>query len=118
MALSSEMLYDVNIISMLVIGILEMVLSIPLILEKVPPNQLYGFRTRKTRHSEKIWYRANKFAGKSLFFAGLITTGSGGILVWFGPGLGSLTIAWISLLIIFSALFGSLIADFIFLRML
>ncbi len=115
---SLELLDDVNIISMFVIGILEMGFSIPLILEKVPPNWLYGFRTRKTRNNEKIWYRANKFAGKTLFLAGLITAGSGVLLAWFGSGLGPQTIEWISLLIILTALFGSIIIDYLFLRTL
>jgi len=115
---SLELIYDVNIISMFVIGILEMGLSIPLIFEKVPPNWIYGFRTRKTRHNENIWYQANKFAGKTMFLAGLITTASGAILMGYGSGLGSQMIEWISLLIIFTALFGSIIADFLFLRTL
>jgi uncharacterized membrane protein len=38
-------------------------LALPLILGKVPPNQLYGFRTPKTLSSPAIWYPANRIAG-------------------------------------------------------
>ncbi len=77
---------NINIMSIFVIGIIEIVLSIPLILEKVPPNWLYGFRTRKTvRGGEKTWYEANKFAGKSLSVAGILTALGGGVLLWMEP---------------------------------
>ena len=38
-------------------------LSVPLILEKVPPNNTYGFRTSKTLSAPEIWYPANRVAG-------------------------------------------------------
>lgn len=41
-------------------------ISIPLILEKVKPNRVYGFRTQKTLSNEIIWYQANKFLGYTL----------------------------------------------------
>lgn len=110
---------NINIMSMFVIGILEIVLSIPLILEKVPPNWLYGFRTRKTVSSGgRTWYDANKFAGKSLTVAGILTVLAGGILLWMEPVITSQSIERISVLTIFIALFGSLVADFIYLRTL
>jgi uncharacterized membrane protein len=45
-------------------------LAIPLILRKVRPNPWYGFRTRKTLSHGKIWYAANRYAGKALLLAG------------------------------------------------
>ncbi len=110
--------YDVNIISLLVIGLLEIVLSIPLIFERIPPNSLYGFRTPKTRHNEDIWYRANKFAGKTMFLAGFITAGTGFIFTIWGQYLETLTIAWISLVVIFATLLGAVTAAFLYLRRL
>jgi len=56
----------------LIIGITEVILSIPLILEKVPRNGLYGFRTQKTQSSDEIWYKSNKFIARDLFISGLI----------------------------------------------
>ena len=65
------------IIAFLFSGLLEIGLSIPLILNKIRPNYLYGFRVGKTRHNEKIWYKANKYMGKDFFMMGfIISTGS------------------------------------------
>lgn len=44
-------------------------LSIPLMLNLVPPNEFYGFRTRQTLASRELWFRANRFAGCALFLA-------------------------------------------------
>lgn len=56
----------------LILGGLLVVLSIPLILQKVPPNGLYGFRTEKTLSSDAIWYEANARAGVALLVAGAV----------------------------------------------
>ena len=46
-----------------VVPLVVLVLSIPMILGKVPPNGAYGFRTPKTLSSEDVWYPANRAAG-------------------------------------------------------
>ncbi|OGL47608.1 MAG: hypothetical protein A2161_15480 [Candidatus Schekmanbacteria bacterium RBG_13_48_7] len=51
--------------------VLFIALAIPLILQKVPPNCIYGFRTRKTLSDETIWYKANKFLGYGLVISSL-----------------------------------------------
>lgn len=56
-------------ISLLVPCALIAVLGIPLMLELVPPNRLYGFRTPQTLTNRELWYRANRFAGYALFVA-------------------------------------------------
>jgi uncharacterized membrane protein len=50
-------------------ALLIFLLSIPLITEIIPPNYCYGIRTPKTLSDSRIWYRANKFAGRVLMFA-------------------------------------------------
>lgn len=45
-------------------------LSIPLLLGRIPPNHWYGFRTPKTLSSPTVWYPANRFAGRLFIFAG------------------------------------------------
>jgi uncharacterized membrane protein len=45
------------------VPLLILLLSIPMILGKVPPNGLYGFRTPKTFSSPEIWYPANRASG-------------------------------------------------------
>ena len=46
-----------------VVPLAALVLSIPMILGKVPPNGAYGFRTAKTLSSPEVWYPANRAAG-------------------------------------------------------
>ncbi len=53
--------------------ILIIVLSIPLILQKVGPNSLYGFRTAKTLSNDEMWYKTNKFGGWTMVVAGLVS---------------------------------------------
>jgi uncharacterized membrane protein len=49
------------------------VASVPLMLKLVPPNGVYGFRTKQTLSSPEIWFRANRFAGCALFVSSAIT---------------------------------------------
>jgi uncharacterized membrane protein len=44
-------------------------ISLPLALRKVPPNPLYGFRTRKTMSDPHTWYEANHLGGIALIVA-------------------------------------------------
>jgi uncharacterized membrane protein len=54
----------------IVAGTIFSVLGIPLILQKVPPNEWYGFRTAKTLSDERIWYPINKLMGYDLLAVG------------------------------------------------
>ena len=47
-------------------------LSIPLVLRKIPPNVIYGVRTRKTLSDPRIWYEANYRGGKDLLLGGAV----------------------------------------------
>ena len=38
-------------------------------LNAVPPNGFYGFRTQQTLADRELWFRANRFAGCALFIA-------------------------------------------------
>src|SRR5262249_37141483 len=48
---------------MLLVPFVIIIVSIPMILAKVPRNSLYGFRTTYTLSSDEVWYRANKISG-------------------------------------------------------
>lgn len=50
-----------------VVPVVLVVVAVPLILNKVPPNGLYGFRTPKTLSSPAVWYPANRRSG--IYFA-------------------------------------------------
>lgn len=46
-------------------------LSIPLILGRIPPNELYGFRTERTVRDPAVWYPANRHSGWQLLYAAM-----------------------------------------------
>ena len=48
------------------------IVGLPMALDKIPPNALYGFRTARTLADPKVWYEANREAGKALTVAGLV----------------------------------------------
>jgi uncharacterized membrane protein len=54
-------------------GLVLSATSIPLILRKIGPNPVYGFRVKQTLEDPKVWYEVNAFAGKGLLIDGLIT---------------------------------------------
>ncbi|WP_202840992.1 SdpI family protein [Luteimonas saliphila] len=49
-------------------------LGVPLILRRVPPNPLYGLRTRRSLSHPSIWYPANAWSGRALLIAAAATT--------------------------------------------
>ncbi len=54
-------------------GLLLAGLSVPLILQKIPPNGFYGLRVRSTMENPKLWYKVNAYAGRRLLVVGLLT---------------------------------------------
>src|SRR5262244_2792240 len=64
-----------SVFSFLVPCAIIAVASIPLMLNVVPPNHLYGFRTRQTLANRALWFRANRFAGCALFVASGVSAG-------------------------------------------
>lgn len=58
------------------IGLAEILLSVPLLLNRIPPNPWYGWPGANVRASKDRWYAANHFFGKALLVAGsLLFTG-------------------------------------------
>lgn len=53
------------------VGFASVVLSIPLIMRKVPMNHVYGFRLRKAFVSRHNWYELNAYGGKALLAYGV-----------------------------------------------
>jgi uncharacterized membrane protein len=46
--------------------------SIPLILNLIPPNPYYGFRTARTLADRALWFRVNRFAGCAFLLAAIV----------------------------------------------
>lgn len=55
-------------------------LGIPLMLRKVRPNVLYGYRTRATLSDPTLWYEVNARTGADLLGTGLVLTAMGAII--------------------------------------
>ena len=100
------------------VGILFISISIPLILERAPPNHTYGFRTRKTLSNEKIWYAANRASGYDLFLAGVIITVSSLMMLLFGRGLEPEKVVFTLLAVLMLSLTGAVLNSYRKLRMM
>lgn len=60
------------LVMFLISGMILVALSIPMIMGKVAPNAIYGFRVPDTMNNPKIWYAVNAYSGKWLLITGLI----------------------------------------------
>jgi hypothetical protein len=63
-------------------GLLLAGLSVPLILHKIPPNGLYGFRVPSTLENPRLWYKVNAYSGRRFLVVGL-GTAIGSIILFF-----------------------------------
>ena len=50
--------------------------AVPLALQCVPPNPVYGVRTAQTLADRELWFRVNRFAGWVFLAAAALTTGA------------------------------------------
>lgn len=57
----------------LYLPLLMILVSVPMVMRRLPPNALYGFRTPKTLSNPQIWYEANRRAGVNLIVAAILT---------------------------------------------
>jgi hypothetical protein len=67
-------------------GLLLAALSIPMIMRKIPPNGLYGFRVKKTMDNPEIWYPVNAYSGKWLLAASLVQA-LAAVVAFYIPGI-------------------------------
>jgi uncharacterized membrane protein len=58
--------------SILAVGLLLFLFSLPLAWRKVPMNRFYGFRTEAAFKSAQTWYDVNAFGGRLFLLAGLL----------------------------------------------
>jgi uncharacterized membrane protein len=98
------------------LGLLSAAFAVPLMLRKVGPNPVYGFRVRKTLEDPALWYDANAFAGKCLFWFG-VGTGLACVALYFVP-IDPVAYAWACLVISLGGLAMSVILSFRFLNRL
>jgi hypothetical protein len=56
--------------------------GVPLILKLIPPNDIYGFITKRTKSRAAVWYEVNRIAGWSLVIAAALTALA--LMIWTG----------------------------------
>jgi len=95
-------------------GLLVILICVPMILEMVPPNNWYGFRTRRTVSDPEVWYPANRIAGQYLAVAGTVIVLTTLLVFLFQkslpPNTASIILLSVSLISILGASVMSLIA--------
>ncbi len=97
--------------SFLVPSAIIALLNLPLMLNLVPPNSFYGFRTRQTLANREVWFRANRFAGWALFIASVTSAGIFAVHPEYASGHSA-----IGLFIFVVPLAAALVASFAYLR--
>jgi SdpI/YfhL protein family len=97
----------------LIVGGLFAGLGIPLMKRKVPPNYVYGFRVRKTLEDSKIWYDANEYCGRCLFWLGVVIIVCGVVLVFIpDPELeGGLSLAFCPLIVLLGVIVSAFLSS-------
>ena len=68
--------FEKGFFTILGLCLLLILVAIPLALRKVPPNVIYGYRTRATLADEDVWYEANAYFGRRLIVSCLIGAGA------------------------------------------
>ena len=66
-------IYEKGLVTILAVDAVFVLISIPLILRKVPRNVVYGYRTRTTLADDSIWYKANAHFGRGLVIASVLS---------------------------------------------
>ncbi len=57
------------------VGAMFVGIALPLITRRIPPNRLYGLRTRATLNDEWVWYEANARSARGLLLLGVALAG-------------------------------------------
>ena len=53
-------------------GFVLFAVGVPFLRGWIPRNRLSGFRTSKTLSNDRVWYEANRVAGRDLMIAGAV----------------------------------------------
>lgn len=67
-------------------GTLLILVALPLLFGRIPPNPYYGFRLSPALDDPKVWYPTNKHSAKRLIAGGACSIISA-IVLYFVPGL-------------------------------
>ena len=85
-------------------------LGIPLLLEIVPPNPWYGFKTASALANEEIWYPVNRLTGYWLLIMGFACSGTA--ICAYLADLRVGTAAWVNLAVCMTCLVSMIVHTF------
>jgi uncharacterized membrane protein len=97
-------------------GLVLFAVGVPLLQGWIPRNRWAGFRTTKTLSNDRVWYEANRVAGRDLIIAGAVvmtTAVASELLYKEVPGL---PLEKINKVVCYGALFSAALHSFIALR--
>jgi uncharacterized membrane protein len=94
-------------------GLALLAAGVPLQRGWIPRNRWAGFRVRKTLSSDKIWYEANRVAGRNLMTAGVVVMAAMIVGALFAQHIPGLPFEKINKAIFFGALFIAALHSFI-----
>jgi len=75
-------------------GALLVVLGVPMMLRRVPPNAFYGLRVPATFKDEQVWYDANAASGRDFVLLGIFISLFAVVPPLFGWSGASHWVAW------------------------
>ena len=67
-------------------SLLTAAISLPLLMRKIKPNPIYGFRIRQTLEDPETWYSVNEYFAKHLLTIGILQAFVS-IVFYFIPGM-------------------------------
>jgi uncharacterized membrane protein len=79
-------------------GALFILISLPLLKDKIKMNRLYGIRIQKSFESEENWYKINRFGARELIKVGYTLTAAGFVVLFIDFNYNNAVIIIISLL--------------------
>ena len=110
---------DVLIISVVIaIGMLEIIMGLPLVLEKIKPNRLYGFRLKATLSNEEIWYKSNKRVGRDFIIMGTLVVLCSLFVFGFRSEFSYIELVWITIILTIAPVIVLIISAFSYLKKL
>jgi len=90
--------------------------GVPLLRGWIPRNRWAGFRVPKTLSNDRIWYEANRVAGRDLMIAGAVIMTTAGLSALLSKEVPGLPLEKINKAVCFGALFSAALHSFIALR--
>jgi uncharacterized membrane protein len=57
----------------IVASVLIIVAGLPMAVNRVKPNHIYGFRVGRSMSDERVWYLTNSYAGRGMIIAGIVS---------------------------------------------